>query len=365
MQRKYIKLFEERFSDDELELAGMGIDSDRVELWKFAKQVSAEILADYADAFDSPMTSVSRSEFSPDAIYDYLVDWADTNGLSAEEVIAEFDWRTLLHELGLVNLVHETLTDSESDELMGMGFSDKRKERAIRILQDFFQRLELPTELELVETSDDPEIGDYFLWDAFDGAIEPISISINDEGEVGFGWDATPLPVAAHTEDQVRDMITALNEHPISIDSITIDDIAKIWQDLDEEWGPGSVADELDEEAETSTPPSTSAVIKYTNPVSAEITKDESRGKQNVIKFKSGGTTRYYKIVGSVGFKDYDLNFKWIKKEPNGDLQFARYTSGGVDIETIPYNDMATVIKGMNSGSSDINPVTGIHFYKI
>lgn len=231
MQRKYIKLFEERFSDDELELAGMGIESDRVELWKFAKQVSAEILADYAEAFDSPMTSVSRSEFSPDAIYDYLVEWADANELSAEEVIAEFDWRTLLHELGLVNLVHETFAD-------------------------------------------------------------------------------------------------------------------------------------LAEEAETATPPST-AVIKYTNPVSAEITKDESRGKQNVIKFKSGGTTRYYKIVGSVGFKDYDLNFKWIKKEPNGDLQFARYTSGGVDIETIPYSDMATVIKGMNSGSSDINPVTGIHFYKI
>lgn len=141
----------------------------------------------------------------------------------------------------------EPLGPDDEEELMSMGIGDK-KQRALRILKNLFQDLGMSTDLELVEPSDDPEIGDYFSWNAFPDEMDPIGISINDEGEVGFSWDANPLPVSANTEFEARDMAMALNPHPVQVDLITREDITKICNDIREEYG--DMYENLDSEEE-------------------------------------------------------------------------------------------------------------------
>ncbi len=118
------------------------------------------------------------------------------------------------------------------------------------------------------------------------------------------------------------------------------------------------------ESAETAN--SENTTVTYFKPATSELSKDTSNPKlHNIIKFKSGTVTRKYKVVGNMLGKNYDLNFKWIKKKDNGDLIFARTVEGGVDPETIPVSDMHEILSNMLKGYSDINPSTGLHFYKI
>jgi len=105
--------------------------------------------------------------------------------------------------------------------------------------------------------------------------------------------------------------------------------------------------------------------VSYSNPLQVLISKDFSKGKQNMLKVVSNNTTRYYKIVGSAMFKDYDLNFKSIRKKSNGDLLFDRYISGGIDTAVIPFSKMSDAIKSMSKGENDVNPAIGIHFFKV
>lgn len=140
----------------------------------------------------------------------------------------------------------DQLTDDELDRLGDLGL-DPRKKVALRKLKAIFARLELPTELEFVESSDEPSIGDYFSWDAFNGVIDPIMVSVNDEGEVGFSWDSVPLSVSAHTRQDNARMWQTLEEVPISIDLITDEDVITIWKEINSEWGEGSVEDDEDE----------------------------------------------------------------------------------------------------------------------
>lgn len=118
-------------------------------------------------------------------------------------------------------------------------------------------------------------------------------------------------------------------------------------------------------EAFTGAEASAAAVLKYSSPVETSIKKDTTSGKQNVMAITSNGVTRKYRIVGSALFKNYDLNFKYIEKKPNGDMVFARYVDDGVDLETIPFDKVKAVLSQAAKGVSDINPVTGLHFYKI
>jgi hypothetical protein len=70
--------------------------SDINKLKDFAKKVSDEIIADYEG--DSKF---DKEEFSPEAMFDYISDWGQTNNMSAKDVIDEFVWSELTDELGL------------------------------------------------------------------------------------------------------------------------------------------------------------------------------------------------------------------------------------------------------------------------
>ena len=58
-----------------------------------------EILDEYEDDFDRKSRNLDPDDYSPEAMFDYIVDWGD--GMTVKEVMDEFDWRTLTWELGL------------------------------------------------------------------------------------------------------------------------------------------------------------------------------------------------------------------------------------------------------------------------
>ena len=115
-----------------------------------------------------------------------------------------------------------------------------------------------------------------------------------------------------------------------------------------------------------------SAVLKYTNPLSAELSKSlDKRGKngkprQNIFKIVTNNTTRYYSIVGYTMITGtHNLNFKSIVKKSNGDMVFYRYVKGGTDPQKVPYSKMKDLLMRMSKGQSKINPFTGLYFYKV
>jgi len=115
-----------------------------------------------------------------------------------------------------------------------------------------------------------------------------------------------------------------------------------------------------------------SAVLKYTNPLSAELSKSlDKRGKngkprQNIFKIITNNTTRYYSIVGNTMITGrHNLNFKSIVKKTNGDMIFYRYVKGGTDPQKVPYSKMKDLLTRMSKGQSKINPITGLYFYKV
>lgn len=90
---KHIKLFEEFTSKVNENYS----TADIKKLKEFAAVVSDEINDEYdVERF------ADLEEFNAEAMFDYIADWGETNNMSAKEVIAEFDWTTLTHELGLV-----------------------------------------------------------------------------------------------------------------------------------------------------------------------------------------------------------------------------------------------------------------------
>jgi len=89
---KHIKVFEE-FVNEKFS------SSDLKKLKKFADDVSYEILDEYEDDFDRKSRNLDPDDYSPEAMFDYIVDWGD--GMTVKEVMDEFDWRTLTWELGL------------------------------------------------------------------------------------------------------------------------------------------------------------------------------------------------------------------------------------------------------------------------
>lgn len=121
---------------------------------------------------------------------------------------------------------------------------------------------------------------------------------------------------------------------------------------------------------ETGSTPGPDAVLRYTNP-KVDVKKHKSSTRFNLIDIITSGRTYTYKIIGTEAtitppfIKDVDLNFKYIKKESNGDMIFGRYVKGGVDDETIPYSKVAPLLKDLMAGAKEASPVTGITFYKI
>ena len=113
------------------------------------------------------------------------------------------------------------------------------------------------------------------------------------------------------------------------------------------------------------------AVLKYSNPLPAEISKSldkknkAGKAAQNVFKIVTNNTTRYYNIIGNTLLSTYELNFRDIVKKSNGDMVFNRYVKGGVEPKTIPFTKMKTLLTAMSKGQGKINPVTGIYFNKL
>jgi hypothetical protein len=89
---KHIKLFESFVNEGYSK-------SDLKKLNKFAEEVADEISWEYEDQFLSG--DLDEDEYDHNAMYDYIVDWGETNDLTVKEVMAEFDWESLTFELGL------------------------------------------------------------------------------------------------------------------------------------------------------------------------------------------------------------------------------------------------------------------------
>jgi hypothetical protein len=99
---KHIKLFEEINREDEDELSALGFDTDDLKLRRFAQQVSDEILDEYDYAVEAGR--ISASDYSPEEMYDYIKELCSDNDITADEVIADFEWRSITWELGLGNI---------------------------------------------------------------------------------------------------------------------------------------------------------------------------------------------------------------------------------------------------------------------
>jgi len=92
---KHVKMFEQFVNEKKYS------SSDVKKLKEFAEEVSDEIYFDYEDAFDRKSSGLDAEDFSADQMYDYIVDWGETNDMTAKEVMDEFNWRELTYELGL------------------------------------------------------------------------------------------------------------------------------------------------------------------------------------------------------------------------------------------------------------------------
>ena len=99
---KHIKLFEEINREDEDELSAFGFDTDELKLRRFAEQVSDEILDEYDYAVEAGR--ISAQDYSPEEMYNYIKELCSDNDITADEVIEDFEWRSITWELGLGNI---------------------------------------------------------------------------------------------------------------------------------------------------------------------------------------------------------------------------------------------------------------------
>lgn len=114
------------------------------------------------------------------------------------------------------------------------------------------------------------------------------------------------------------------------------------------------------------------AVLKYSNPLPAEISKSldkkkkNGKARQNVFKIVTKNTTRYYSIIGNTMLTGrHELHFKDIVKKSNGDMVFNRFVGGGVKAQNIPFSKMKTLLIAMSKGEQKINPAPGLYFNKL
>lgn len=90
---KHVKMFEQFVNEKKYS------SSDVKKLKEFAEEVADEISWDYEDEFQSG--DLDEEEYSAEGMFDYIEDWGLTNGMTAKEVMDEFDWKSLRQELGL------------------------------------------------------------------------------------------------------------------------------------------------------------------------------------------------------------------------------------------------------------------------
>ena len=114
------------------------------------------------------------------------------------------------------------------------------------------------------------------------------------------------------------------------------------------------------------------AVLKYSNPLPAEISKSldkkkkNGKARQNVFKIVTKNTTRYYSIIGNTLLTGRnELHFRDISKKSDGAMVFNRFVKGGTDPKIISFSKMKAVLIGMSKGQQKINPTAGIYFNKI
>ena len=55
----------------------------------------------HEDDFDRKSKNINADDYTPEEMFDYISEWGEGNDMSAKEVVAEFDWRSLSQELGL------------------------------------------------------------------------------------------------------------------------------------------------------------------------------------------------------------------------------------------------------------------------
>lgn len=91
---KHLQLFEQFINE------GFS-SSDLKKLREFAEEVADEIYYEYEDDFDRKSRNLNADDFSAEEMYNYIVDWGETNDMSAKEVMSDFKWRELTYELGL------------------------------------------------------------------------------------------------------------------------------------------------------------------------------------------------------------------------------------------------------------------------
>ena len=77
------------------------IAQDQINLKTLAAKVSEEILEEYHEEFNGSYSSLDANQYTPESMLGYIIEWSNANDLSVEETIAEFEWRTITHELGL------------------------------------------------------------------------------------------------------------------------------------------------------------------------------------------------------------------------------------------------------------------------
>ena len=91
------------------------------------------------------------------------------------------------------------------------------------------------------EDCTDEEFGDFIQCSVSPNPIPnyepPIVVIYYEQDLVQLWHDASPYPVAANTESEVRDMWSALNPHPVRPDQITKDDFDNFINRLVEEYG--------------------------------------------------------------------------------------------------------------------------------
>lgn len=98
---KHIKLFEEFVNEAPYSAWLKYSAKDIKKLKEFAEEVSSEIIDAYEDDFDRKSKNINANDYTPEQMFEYISDWGRSNDMKADDVIKEFDWKSLTAELGL------------------------------------------------------------------------------------------------------------------------------------------------------------------------------------------------------------------------------------------------------------------------
>lgn len=92
---KHVKLFEAFINEAKLSAR------DKKKLQEFAEGVADEIYDEYADDFDRKSSGLNSEDYTAEEMYNYLLDHIEFNEMTVEELMDEWDWRSMTSELGL------------------------------------------------------------------------------------------------------------------------------------------------------------------------------------------------------------------------------------------------------------------------